>query len=130
MNSRNIKKAGVILTDTANRFLLVLGRIAQKWSFPKGTMEENEVWLTCAKREAFEETGLILNIPENSDTYISGKTVYFFIGPESVTNGWKLSPKDRREIVKAKWFTKKELYELPDDTINYGIRSYKKKYPL
>ncbi len=51
------KVAGCIFISPAKRVLCVLGRDAQKWSFPKGHIKKGETAYECARRECYEETG-------------------------------------------------------------------------
>ena len=55
---REQKVFGVIAISKDNRVLLVKGRIANKWSFPKGHIQERETSFDCAHRECYEETGI------------------------------------------------------------------------
>ena len=53
-------RAGLILTNDKNEYLVVKDSKSKKWSFPKGGKEEYEVYLTqTAEREMFEETGFV-----------------------------------------------------------------------
>lgn len=55
---RDQKVFGVIAISKDNRVLLVKGRVANKWSFPKGHIQERETSFDCAHRECYEETGI------------------------------------------------------------------------
>lgn len=55
---RDQKVFGVIAISKDNRILLVKGRVANKWSFPKGHIQERETSFDCAHRECYEETGI------------------------------------------------------------------------
>ena len=63
---RNLKVVGTICINSNNEVLLVRGRSTQKWSFPKGHLKKSETDLECARRELFEETGILA-----PDTYVS-----------------------------------------------------------
>ena len=124
--NNSIKGAGVILRDSASRILLVLGRQHQKWSFPKGHVDEDDTSEEgCAIRECKEETGLEVNIPDDASYWFCNKYIYYHIGPTNVTNGWRLCPEDRNEVVKAEWMTEKQIAELTN--ANLPLRKYMKK---
>jgi 8-oxo-dGTP pyrophosphatase MutT (NUDIX family) len=54
-------RAGLILTNSKNEYLLVKDTRSKKWSFPKGGKEDFEVYLNqTAEREMLEETGFLL----------------------------------------------------------------------
>lgn len=58
---KNKKKAGVfVFSPDKKRILLVQSR-GKYWGPPKGTVEDNEDWETCAIRELKEESGISLN---------------------------------------------------------------------
>ena len=57
---RSHKVFGIICSTEEKKYLLVRGRRANKWSFPKGHMEGRETALECAHRELWEETGIRL----------------------------------------------------------------------
>ena len=55
---RDQKVFGVIAISKDNRVLLVKGRERNKWSFPKGHIQDRETSFDCAHRECYEETGI------------------------------------------------------------------------
>lgn len=84
-------RAGLILTNERNEYLVVKDYRSKKWGFPKGGKEYCDMYLTqTAERELFEETGFIpgKDYIYNSDNYICTcvKTkeycslYYFFVG--------------------------------------------------
>ncbi len=80
LKKRNRKKAGVFLIDyKTNRVLLVQSH-GKLWGPPKGTVEENETFFECAKRELYEETGIQLddNMYTNGNL-VKSNTYYYFI---------------------------------------------------
>ena len=126
MNTVTIKGAGVILRDSANRILLVLGRRHNKWSFPKGHVDEDDTsGEECAIRECKEETGLVVDIPMNVPRWMCNHYIYYHIGPENVTQGWRLSPEDRNEVARASWLTETQIAALQN--VNAPVRKYMKK---
>lgn len=86
------------------------GISAGKWNAVGGKVEPGETPLECVKREAFEETGLVI-----SDPAYKGKLTFLFVGSsgESKTGEWvmhvfaaggfsgELKPSDEGEL---RWF--------------------------
>jgi hypothetical protein len=63
-NKKKIKKAGILFinkTDNIIRVLLARNRSSGIWGFPKGKCKKDEELEECAKREAFEETGILVD---------------------------------------------------------------------
>lgn len=65
-NIRKVRDCGMVLMNRdLNHVLLIHQRESQKWGFPKGHMTMREIerkdYFQCAKRELFEETGIILS---------------------------------------------------------------------
>lgn len=118
----NIKGAGVILRDASNRILVVLGQKHNKWSFPKGHVDKDDLSPEkCAIRECEEETGIVVNIPNGTPYWKCNKYIYYHIGPENVTN-WEINPQDIEEVVKAEWMSETEIGALSN--ANAPIRKY------
>jgi len=98
---------GIIKSQNTGKYLLVKG-ITGKWSFPKGHIELNETPYECAKREIYEETGLIIeNINLMNIIFVS---LYYYFDITLETE-FDTSPKDLNEIKDIKWF-------LPEETVN------------
>jgi 8-oxo-dGTP pyrophosphatase MutT (NUDIX family) len=126
MTTIRIKGAGVILRDSADRILLVLGRKHNKWSFPKGHVDETDAsGEGCAIRECKEETGLVVDIPHDVPYWMCNKYIYYTIGPDNVTCGWRLNPEDRNEVVRASWMTEEQVSNLSN--ANMPVRKFMKK---
>ena len=81
----------VYINEEGKKEFLILQQHAGHWSFPKGHIDEGESFLDTAKRELFEESGIIPTkiITENYFTehyliykkdYAIEKTVHLFIG--------------------------------------------------
>ncbi len=91
---------GAICVNHEGKILLVRGRKSQKWSFPKGHCERNETAEICARRELFEETGLILQTSYTSvHKLFGGEYFVFAVNGEPV-----VAPIDSIEIEEAKWW--------------------------
>lgn len=77
---KNKKKAGVLVYDQNARKILLVQSKGKLWGPPKGTVEESETFLDCAKRELKEETGL--EFPDNYyniGSHVKSNAFYFFI---------------------------------------------------
>lgn len=116
---------GTICISPENRVLLVKGRKSQKWSFPKGHKERNEPSFTCAIRELYEETGIIVSNEINACTlpYKKFKVGGYYIldlDEEPI-----LTPRDTREISDARWMTQDDIQQCIDDqTANVDVRQF------
>ncbi|MEM7093444.1 MAG: NUDIX hydrolase [Actinomycetota bacterium] len=61
-----VMAAGGVIVDPArpSRVLVVHRPKYDDWSFPKGKLAKNEAPPTCARREVYEETGLVCELLE------------------------------------------------------------------
>jgi len=118
---------GTILISNYTRVLLVLGRSSGKWSFPKGHAQDCEEPLECARRETYEETGLMIYPNQKNIIHLS-KGTYFL---HRTSSDIKVYPIDRREISKAQWIS---LQDIPKYSCNVDVnnfyRTYKDKFPV
>ena len=109
------------------------------WGFPRGGVEENEDYLTAAKREVLEEVGLEdfdsikeLGIYERYPNGITKDTpgaypmeIHMYLFKTSY-NGL-LDPKDE-SVKEARWFTYEEALEkLTDDKDKEFLEKYLEK---
>jgi 8-oxo-dGTP pyrophosphatase MutT (NUDIX family) len=116
MESR--KKAGVILVNN-QKILLVKGIV--KWSFPKGTLEQSESCINCAKREFQEETGFKLKKSLDPTNVINScNCLYYVLEIEMSDLVETENIPDPTEIVLISWF---HLKQIPDLNINCGVKS-------
>ena len=95
-------------TYRPTEYVLVQGRYTGKWSFPKGHMNEGEAPLACCLREIEEETG-ITELPSPTECNQIGYGNYFMF---SLTRKIELVPRDRKEIMNARWVTLEEMSKL------------------
>lgn len=74
-------KAGVIIYDKYNDKILLVQSKGNLWGPPKGTFENGENSVNCAKRELKEETGIDIDedILKNAHTFRIYNSTYFFI---------------------------------------------------
>ena len=54
-------KAGIFIYDPKTNKILMVQSNGNLWGIPKGSLQQYESFLTCAIREVYEETGLIIN---------------------------------------------------------------------
>ena len=83
---RNKQKAGVFVYDKIrNKILLVQSR-GNLWGPPKGSVEQNESIIECARREMLEETGIKLEDNDISDSnkFIFNDSHYFYCNLDEV----------------------------------------------
>lgn len=114
--------AGIVLKNNRDKYLLVLGRKANKWSFPKGHIENGESWKECAQRETYEETGLRVIIPQQARHCFTKKSVYFLLNLDSViSKKLLLNTQDPNEIENIQWFDKQTLFNMTRDEVNYDL---------
>ncbi len=92
---------GIIKCSHTGRYVLVLGREAMKWSFPKGHLREGETPFKCLIREVYEETGFIDLPPPIIRRQLRVGQYYEFIVPEE----FAIKPVDTNEIVEGKWMS-------------------------
>jgi len=123
-------RAGLILTNDKNEYLVVKDSRSHKWSFPKGGKEDVDTYLCeTAQREMFEETGFIVERDYTYDSinhlccvsqtkeYIS--IYYFFVG-KALKNDLYFTQKLDEHIEEVKFVT---AYDLMRMNINYVTKS-------
>lgn len=90
-----------------NKALLVKGRNSGKWSFPKGHARQGETEFEAAKRETYEETGLVLNRFDRI-LQLSTGTYYLVYTSHEIP----CQTKDSNEICATKWTPFEEFSKL------------------
>jgi 8-oxo-dGTP pyrophosphatase MutT (NUDIX family) len=96
--------AGCIFISPRHRILCVLGRTSQKWSFPKGHLQDGETAFQCARRETFEETGVLP--PQGCKKVVLLPTGTYFIFE---VNEFQCFPQDTTEVQSTAWLTYRQL---------------------
>ena len=100
-------KAGIMLFNTDfTRILIVKNNYhpypqCQKWGYPKGHVENNETTYECAKRELYEETGLVINISDHKTVNVNNSKYYVFTTDEAELKN--INPVDTNEINAAQF---------------------------
>ena len=78
--------ASVIVVDDENRVLLQLRSDNHCWSYAGGSVELDEIVEEAAKRELFEETGLIAERLELFGVFSGEETHYVYPNGDEVSN--------------------------------------------
>ena len=93
-----------------------------KWGLPGGSIENNERYKECARREIFEETNILFNLKcFRSSHKMNNYLMYIFHINE---NNVDIKINDKNEIQKIEW---KSLEELKKITWNNQIRCLMKR---
>lgn len=108
---------GCILRSPRNAVLLVRGRSSGKWSFPKGHAYTDEAPLDCAKRETYEETGLIPSNYTNNKVHLSKGTYFIY----NYTTEVAAKPRDTNEVVAASWIP---IEDIPRYNCNVDVNNF------
>jgi 8-oxo-dGTP pyrophosphatase MutT (NUDIX family) len=102
MHTKHI--AGCIFISSRKRILCVLGRASQKWSFPKGHLQNGETLFQCARRETFEETGVLP--PQGCKRVLLLPTGTYYVFE---TNEFQCCPQDTNEVEYTAWLSYSQL---------------------
>ncbi len=104
------------------KFLVVRGKESGIWSFPKGTIDNNESDEVCAVREVYEETGIVINDNElNKKAKCRiGRNTYFILEVYNEEKYNSFDIKDKFEVDLVEW---KYLSELKSLSCNKDIRN-------
>ena len=78
--------AGVIVEDALGRVLLQLRSDNHCWGYAGGSVELDEVVEEAAKRELFEETGLVANELSLFGVFSGKETHYIYPNGDEVSN--------------------------------------------
>ncbi len=100
----------IVKCTTTNRYLIVLGRAANKWSFPKGHKRTDcpEGDVECMLRELYEETGHY-DIPEPIRSRQLRVGRYFEV---LVDEEFPVNPQDVNEIIRGEWVTHENVLSM------------------
>lgn len=104
----NTHGAFTIITNDCNKILLVKRQDYPLWDLPGGKLEQNETFIECAIREAYEETGFQINVNYKIGTYLRPK----FNDTQHIYHGKIIGGKatvNTSETKELKWFDKNRL---------------------
>jgi ADP-ribose pyrophosphatase YjhB (NUDIX family) len=128
--SRTIHLTASVFIIDDNKVLLLKQERSNFWLLPGGHVEDNELPHEAAVREVFEETGLHIELLQNSDE----KARTSIVTPLPLPHHMKLLPcRDKKDLdfvftakivggklkinsesKQAKWFTKEEILSNPE----------------
>ena len=116
---RSLQVYGTICINGRGEVLLVHGSKSKKWSFPKGHYEKkDDSPIECARRELFEETGVVA--PEKYLSYHrlqAGSYYLFVIDDEPI-----ITIQDNNEIDNVCWWP---LSNLPKSGCNVDVSMFR-----
>ena len=108
--------AGCIFLSPRRRILCVLGRASQKWSFPKGHLQDGETAYQCARRECIEETGIVPPLGCKKVVLLPTGTYFVF-----ETSEFDCYPLDREEVATTAWLSVKQLRRI---SVNIDVNAF------
>jgi 8-oxo-dGTP pyrophosphatase MutT (NUDIX family) len=122
---RSGKIYGIIIrAKSTGKYCFVLGKKANKWSFPKGHLEKDETAFECMKRELYEETGIVYNEhfketeSELKQNKISKARYYIIECDNEIAQS---TPHDTGEIECCAWMSKEEIIT---QNVNVDIKKF------
>ena len=121
------KCGGIIFNRDYSKVLCIMNTYSYqgrefKWGLPGGSLENNERYKECARREIFEETNILFNLKcFRSSHKMNNYLMYIFHINE---NNVDIKINDKTEIQKIEW---KSLEELKKITWNNQIRCLVKR---
>ncbi len=120
-----LPSAGCLIRDAAGHILLIQDAEVHRWILPGGAIDPGEEPAQAARREAYEETGLVVEIenlagvfggPEFFVRYPNGdKVLYIAIVFFAKVTGGELNPLDG-EAMDLRYFAPEKISALPMGT--------------
>lgn len=114
-NSKTIEQCGIILLNGSSYPLVLLVHQAEskKWGLPKGHLtdreKQNKNYYFCAKRELFEETGIMLSTNKHRryNTLLLNRKLFYVV--QMFKEFIYVQPIDKNEISDFIWYPILEL---------------------
>lgn len=113
---KEVSAGAVVYLNSEDKYLYLLtqNRNGNHFSFPKGHIEKDESVIDAAKREVYEETGIMFDLVSEkmqTTTYLMPngiyKDVYYFLGQAQNS---KITKQDN-EVLVAGWYTKEQVFK-------------------
>ena len=99
---------------------LLKGKSVNIWDIPKGHVEKGETPEECAKRELYEETGIIINDFNDFEKIRIKKTLIYLKKVNCINEYNHFNTQDIKEVEEVKWLT---LEETNNITYNSLVKS-------
>jgi hypothetical protein len=125
--NRRRLKAGVIIHNKKNNHVLIIQSRGNLWGFPKGSMEENETFIECAKRELREETSINLDVSLLKCEYkLSNNVRYYYVDTEGDYDNLEIPGGDNNDASGMCWIDLgclQDLFVNKKISLNYHARN-------
>ena len=128
--------AAVLVLDEQNRLLMMKRSDIVRWRIPGGAMELGEVVENAARREALEETGLLIGEMSLFEVFSGPELYYKYPGGDEVYNvsivyvshDWRGEIKLNHEHTEWNWFTRSDIPEDVSPPIRPVLEQFKTSF--
>jgi len=128
--------AAVLVLDGENRLLMMKRSDIGCWGIPGGAMELGEVVENAARREALEETGLLIGEMSLFEVFSGPELYYKYPGGDEVYNvsivyvshDWRGEIKLNHEPTEWNWFTRSDIPEDVSPPIRPVLEQFKNSF--
>jgi 8-oxo-dGTP pyrophosphatase MutT (NUDIX family) len=128
--------AAVLILDQQNRLLMMKRSDIGRWGIPGGAMELGEVVENAARREALEETGLVIGEMSLFEVFSGPELYYKYPGGDEVYNvsivyvshDWRGEIKLNHEHTEWNWFARSDIPEDVSPPIRPILEKFKTSF--